>query len=174
MIIRRTSEKELLRLYGIVRLLFSWQVSWFLHRYRILYCFSSFLQDDDTGCRQDAAACRTQEEARNQIIKNDDSTRTRSGGIIIQIGGHHRLHDCHHSFMFPTRRSFMTNLFVVVDRSLNNCYFHCSLAFGINNFHLDISIMVASTPLLSRGTLIKQGAEAVRNDSHFLQGLSHT
>lgn len=97
MIIRRTSEKELLRLYGIVRLLFSWQVSLFLHRYRILYCFSSFLQDDDTGCRQDAAACRTQEEeARNQIIKNDDSTRTRSGGIIIQIGGHHRLHDCHH------------------------------------------------------------------------------
>lgn len=68
----------------------------------------------------------------------------------------------------------MTNLFVVVDRSLNNCYFHCSLAFGINNFHLDISIMAASTPLLSRGTLIKQGAEAVRNDSHFLQGLSHT
>lgn len=52
----------------------------FLHRYRILYCFSSFLQDDDTGCRQDAAACRTQEEARNQIIKNDDSTR--SGGIF--------------------------------------------------------------------------------------------
>lgn len=79
MIIRRTSEKEL-RLYGIILLLSIWQVSWFLHRYRILYCFSSFLQDDDTGCRQDAAACRTQEEARNQIIKNDDSTR--SGGIF--------------------------------------------------------------------------------------------
>lgn len=34
--------------------------------------------------------------------------------------------------------------------------------------------MAASTPLLSRGTLIKQGAEAVRNGSHFLQGVSHT
>lgn len=34
--------------------------------------------------------------------------------------------------------------------------------------------MAASTPLLSRGTLIKQGAEAVRNGSHSLQGVSHT
>ncbi|KIR55101.1 BUD32 protein kinase [Cryptococcus gattii Ru294] len=34
--------------------------------------------------------------------------------------------------------------------------------------------MAASTSLLSQGTLIKQGAEAVRNDSHFLQGVSHT
>lgn len=34
--------------------------------------------------------------------------------------------------------------------------------------------MAASTSLLSQGTLIKQGAEAVRNDSHFLQGVSYT
>lgn len=92
-----------------------------LHRCYILYCFSSSIQGEDAGCRQDAAACK---ESDKLIIKKKED---QNSYYFIQISGHCRLYYFYDDFLclftlfyedVPDRRSFMAELFVAVDRSI--------------------------------------------------------